>query len=43
VIPLGVEVGLIAQPRIGTLKVGHELVAQFLLGGEHPLRQVHEP
>jgi hypothetical protein len=33
----GVEVGLVPLLRVGTLKVGRELVAQLLLGGERPL------
>jgi hypothetical protein len=37
------EVYLIAGSRVGTLKVGRELAAQLLLGGESPLGQVHEP
>jgi hypothetical protein len=39
----GVEIGLITRPRVGTLKVGRELMAQLLPGGERALRQVHEP
>jgi hypothetical protein len=39
----GMEVGLLAQPRVGTLEVGRELTAQLSSGGERPLRQVHEP
>jgi hypothetical protein len=39
----GVEVSLITRPRVGTLKVGHELTAQLLTGGESALKQVHEP
>jgi hypothetical protein len=37
------EVGLVARPRVGTLEVRRELVAQLLPGGERPLGQVHEP
>jgi hypothetical protein len=32
-----VEVCLIAWLRVGTLEVGHQLVAQLLPGGERPL------
>jgi hypothetical protein len=39
----GIEIGLITRPRVGTLKVGHELTAQLLPGGKRALRQVHEP
>jgi hypothetical protein len=33
----GMEVSLIVRLRVGTLNVGHELVAQLLPRGEHPL------
>jgi hypothetical protein len=38
-----VEIGLIARPRVCTLKVGYELAAQLLPRGESALRPVHEP
>jgi hypothetical protein len=39
----GVEIGLITHPRVCTFKVGYELMAQLLPGGERALKQVHEP
>jgi hypothetical protein len=36
----GMKVGLIAQPTISALKVGHELMAQPRVEG--PLREIHE-
>jgi hypothetical protein len=38
-----VEVCLITQPQVSTLKVGRKLTVQLLPGGESALRQVHEP
>jgi hypothetical protein len=37
-----VEVSLIARPRVSTLKVGRELMAQLFLGGKRSLGEVHE-
>jgi hypothetical protein len=39
----GVEIGLIAQPRVCTLEVGCEQMAQLLPKVESALRKVHEP
>jgi hypothetical protein len=39
----GVEIGLIAWPRVCTLEVGCELMTHLLPRGESALRQVHEP
>jgi hypothetical protein len=38
-----VEVRLVAESRVSTLKVGRELMAQLFLGVQGPWGQVHEP